>query len=450
MNRRTINAVIIIGVLSIISILMIQVFWINRSIKAQKDAQILQERQDSLNVRQFEESVRVALRNAVEEIGSHHVDSSFLYGAVKQKSSNYFLVDINENLHPYYLEQLLKRTFYEHGITQDFQYGIYDCYNDSIVYGNLIKFTRDSLYAPASDSTVGITSPELSWKRDGHYFTVYFPKILAQSRIDLLVTGSPWLYVAIIVGVVLIFFAFSISVIIKQKRISEVKTDFVNNMTHELKTPIATIGLSSEMLINSDFTDDADRLKRYANVIYKENKRLEQQVERVLNMAKLDRNELGLQIEKVNMHDLIEDTADNFRFNQTIAGGEIELDLKAEFTNVKVDLVHITNVIYNLLDNAVKYTEGKAKVKVSSKNKNKGIEISIEDNGIGIEKEQLKQVFNQFYRVPTGDQHDVKGFGLGLYYVKIIIDKHGGEITAFSKLGQGSTFRFWLPTATKE
>src|SRR5690554_5002879 len=162
MKRRTVNAVIIIGILSIISILMVQVLWINRTIRAQHDAVIIQERQDSLNVRQFEESVRVALRNAVEEIGSYHVDSSDLYGAVQQKSSNYFLVDINENLHPYYLEQVLKRTFYEHNITQDFQYGIYDCYNDSIVYGNLIRFTKDSLYAPASDSISGITSPELS------------------------------------------------------------------------------------------------------------------------------------------------------------------------------------------------------------------------------------------------------------------------------------------------
>lgn len=448
MNRRTINAVIIIGVLSIISILMVQVFWINRTIKAQKDAVTIQERQDSLNIRQFEESVRVALRNTVEEIGSQHVDSSYLYGAVKQKSSNYFLVDINEDLHPYYLEQLLKRTFYEHNITQNFQYGIYDCFNDSIVYGNLIRFSIDSLYAPVSDSAVGVTSPQLRWTRDGHYFTVFFPELLSQPSNDLIVANSPWLYVAFIVGVLLIFFAFSVSVIIKQKRISEVKADFVNNMTHELKTPISTIGLSSEMLMQNDFSKDPEKLKRYAEVIYKENKRLEEQVERVLNMAKLDRNELELRLENVDMHELIGETADNFRFNQTLAGGEIELELLAERSIVHVDLVHLTNVILNLLDNAVKYSEEPAKVKVSSKNRNKGIEISIEDNGIGIEKEQFKQVFDKFYRVPTGDRHDVKGFGLGLYYVKLIIDKHGGKMNVKSKVGHGSTFSFWIPTIT--
>jgi len=286
----------------------------------------------------------------------------------------------------------------------------------------------------------------LRWKRDGHYFTVYFPELLSQPSNDLIVSNSPWLYFAIIVGVLLVFFAFSVSVIIRQKRISEVKSDFVNNMTHELKTPISTIGLSSEMLMDNDFTNDPERLKKYAKVIYKENKRLEQQVERVLNMAKLDRNELELQIEEVNMHELIEDTAENFRFNQTLAGGEIELELIAQRPVVKVDLVHITNVLFNLLDNAVKYSEDTTKVKINSKNVDKGIEIRVEDNGIGIEKEKLKQVFDQFYRVPTGDQHDVKGFGLGLFYMKLIIEKHGGKISAQSKLGQGSSFTFWLPS----
>src|SRR5690554_248920 len=449
MNRRTINAVVIIGVLSIISILMVQVFWIKRTIRAQKDTVVLQERQDSLNVRQFEESVRVALRNTVEEIGSYHVDSSDLYGAVKQKSSNYFLVDINENLHPYYLEQLLKRNFYDHNITQNFQYGIYDCYNDNIVYGNLIRFTRDSLYAPTSDTSIGITSPELTWQRDGHYFTVYFPGLLSQPSQSIIDEKPSLLYLAFIVGMLLVFFAFSVSVIIRQKRISEVKTDFVNNMTHELKTPISTIGLSSELLMSADFSQDPVRLKKYAEVIYKENKRLEQQVERVLNMAKLDRNEMELQISSINIHDLIENTAENFRFNQSLLGGEIRLDLTADEPIVNADEVHITNILFNLLDNAVKYSEEAPHVVVKTENRKMGVSISIQDNGIGIAKDEVKHIFDQFYRVSTGDQHDVKGFGLGLYYVKLIIDKHGGKINVQSKLGEGSIFTIWLPQSIK-
>lgn len=445
MNRKTINTVIIIGVLSIVSILMVQVFWIKRTIRAQKDAVILQERQDSLNLRQFEEKVRIALRNVVEEISTHQADSSDLYGAVKQKSSNYFLVDVNENLHPYYLEQLLKRSFYELNITENFQYGIYDCYNDSIVYGNLIKFTRDSLYAPISDSVAGITSPGLAWKKDGHYFTVFFPNVMAQPSEELIAESSPWIYVSIIVIVLLIFFAFSVSVMIKQKRLSEVKTDFINNMTHELKTPISTIGLSSESLLKNDFSNDPDRLQRYAGIIYKENKRLENQVERVLNMAKLDKNELTLEKEEVSIHEIIEEAADSFRFNQLEKGGEIKLELAATNDLVMVDVVHITNILFNLIDNGVKYSIDDPQILIKTYQENKGINITVMDHGIGIDKENQKYIFEKFYRVPTGNLHDVKGFGLGLYYVKLVIEEHGGTIRVKSKPDEGSSFNIWLP-----
>lgn len=446
MKRKTINAVIAIGVLSILSILIIQVFWIKRTVKAQQDAVLIQERQDSLNLRQFEEQVRVSLRNVVEEISTHHADSSDLYGAVKQKSTNYFLVDINEDLHPYYLEQLLKRNFYDHNITQNFQYGIYDCFNDSIVYGNLIKFSRDSLYAPISDTASGITSPGLEWKKDGHYFTVFFPEVTAQPSDYVVTKSSPWIYLTVIVGLILLFFAFAVSVIIRQKRISEVKTDFINNMTHELKTPISTIGLSSETLLREDFSKDEERLKRYAGIIYKENKRLENQVERVLNIAKLDKNELVLSKEELNIHEIIEEAADSFRFNQFENGGKIDLSLDAENDKVNADPVHITNVFFNLIDNAVKYSKEVPSVTLNSVNDKKGITITISDNGIGIAKENLKHIFEKFYRVPTGNLHDVKGFGLGLYYVKIIIESHDGTINVKSQLGEGTTFKIWLPT----
>ncbi|HLW40181.1 MAG TPA: HAMP domain-containing sensor histidine kinase [Brumimicrobium sp.] len=448
MNRRTINAVIIIGILSIISILFVQVFWIQRTIKAQKDALTIQERQDSLSIRQFEESVRVALRNAVEEIGDYQTDSSDVYGAVKQRSSNYFLVNVNENLHPYYLEQVLKRKFYEHGINESFQYGIYDCYNDSIVYGNLIRFTRDSLYSPINKNGTGITSPALKWEKDGHYFTVYFPNVISQTDEQLLTGKSPWLYLAVVVGLILVFFGFSVSVMIRQKRISEVKTDFVNNMTHELKTPISTIGLSSELLMQADFSQDVERLKRYAEIIFKENKRLEQQVERVLNMAKLDRNQLKLEKENIDIHQLIEEIADDIDFN--CSSGSIQLNLNANRKIVNVDVVHITNILFNLLDNAVKYSEDSPEVLISTYDKDNGIEVSISDSGIGIPKDHISHVFEQFYRVPTGDTHNVKGFGLGLYYVKIIIDSHKGKINVASKVGKGTTFTIWLPKTHKK
>jgi two-component system phosphate regulon sensor histidine kinase PhoR len=445
MNRRNINAVVILGIISLASILLVQMVWIRKTIAMQQTNIAIQEYEDSLNLKQFSEQAHIALRNVLEEISTQHADSSDLYGAVKQVRTNYFAVDVNEELHPYYLETLLKREFYDQSIHQDFQYGIYDCFTDSIVFGNLIKFTKDSLYAPVSDTLNGITSAKLSWKKDGHYFTVYFPNVVAKSIQSLDELISPWIYVTIIVLLVLVFFGYSINVIVRQKRVSEVKTDFINNMTHELKTPISTIGLSSEMLMKSDFSNDPEKLKRYASIIYKENKRLENQVERVLSVAKLDKEELTLTCESMDLHEIIDEARESFEFNQSELGGKLTVELNAELHTIKADAVHLTNVVYNLLDNAVKYCEQKPEITLTTRNEKKGLVLEITDNGIGIKREDLRMIFDKFYRVPTGNVHNVKGFGLGLFYVKLIIDAHKGKIDVKSKPGEGTTFTIWLP-----
>lgn len=445
MNRRTINTVIVLGIISILSILFIQVFWIKRTVKAQQDSIVIQERQDSLNLIQFHQKVKVGLRNVAEEISTAVADSADMYGAVKQISSNFYNVDINEDLHPFYLEQLLKREFYDQGLNEDFQYGIYDCFNDSIVFGNLIKYTVNNDYEPASDTITGITSSKLQWKKDGHYFTVFFPNVIAESIEVNAQDNSPWVYLVVIVLLVLVFFAYSIIVIIKQKRLSEVKTDFINNMTHELKTPISTIGLSSETILREDLSNDRERLQRYASIIYKENKRLENQVERVLNIAKLDKDELKLKKTDIDIHEILEEAKDNFEFNQLKDNGEIQLNLNAKKSLIQADEVHITNVIFNLLDNAIKYCQRAPEIIITTTSTDNTISIEFKDNGIGIKRENLKMIFDKFYRVPTGNLHDVKGFGLGLYYVKLIVSQHNGTIRASSTSGEGTTFRVTIP-----
>jgi len=256
---------------------------------------------------------------------------------------------------------------------------------------------------------------------------------------------SPWIYVTIIVVLVMIFFGYTITVILRQKRLSEVKTDFINNMTHELKTPISTIGLSSEMLMRSDFSNEPEKLQRYASIIYKENKRLENQVERVLNVAKLDKEELTLKKDAIDVHELLAEAKENFDINQLEQGGSIQLDLQAGTPVIHADPVHVTNVVYNLLDNAVKYCDKKPQITVRTSNDKKGLQIEIADNGMGMKREDLKMIFDKFYRVPTGNLHNVKGFGLGLYYVKLIIDSHGGKIDVKSKPGEGTNFSVFLP-----
>lgn len=445
MNRKTVNAVIILGIISIASILFIQIFWIRKTIQAQHVNIELQEKEDSLSLKQFSEHAHIALRNVLEAISDDYADSLDLYGAVTQIRSNYFSVDIAEELHPYYLEQLLKREFYDQSLNQDFQYGIYDCFTDSIVFGNFVRFTKTNGYEPVRDSMNGVTSEKLTWKKDGHYFTVLFPNVKGRPIHAATPLTSPWLYLVAIITLILVFFAFAINVILRQKRLSEIKTDFINNMTHELKTPISTIGLSSELLLRGDFKDDPDRLKRYAEIIYKENKRLENQVERVLNVAKLDKEKLVLKKEKLSLHELILDAKDSFDLNQTDNGGRIILDLKAERDELKLDPVHITNVIYNLLDNAVKYCEQTPQIVISTCIVQNGFQLSISDNGIGMKREDIKLIFDKFYRVPTGNLHNVKGFGLGLYYVKLIVEEHGGKINVKSAVGKGSTFHLWFP-----
>jgi two-component system, OmpR family, phosphate regulon sensor histidine kinase PhoR len=445
MTRKTISTVIILAVISLISILIVQYFWIQTSIATQAKKVEIQEKEDSLDIQHFSETVHISLRNVLQEISTQFSDSSDLYGAVKQIRANYFSVDINEELHPYYLETLLKREFYNQNIHQDFQYGIYDCFTDSIVFGNLIKFTKDSLYAPISDSVLGLTSPKLKWKKDGHYFTVFFPTLKIKSLEAYSPNRSPWIFMFVIIFFVLIFFTFSINVILKQKRLSEIKTDFINNMTHELKTPISTIALSSDVLMKGDFSNNPEKLKRYAGIIYKENKRLENQVERVLNVAKMDKESIQLKKTQVNVHEIIEEIKDNFEFNQFANGGELFVELNAEKFIVDGDLVHLTNVFYNLIDNACKYCEVKPEIHIKTENNSAFLQLTISDNGIGIKRENLSMIFDKFYRVPTGNLHNVKGFGLGLFYVKLIIEQHGGKINVKSTLGKGTSFIIQLP-----
>ena len=444
MTRYSLNTLIFLGLISIAGIMVIQGVWVRKTMELQVKNIAIQEKEDSLNLKEFSEQCHVALRNVLEKINTNLSDSSDLYGAVKQIRTNRFKVDINEELQPFYLETLLKKAFYEQNINQDFVYGIYDCFTDSIVYGNLIKFTKASSYKPSSLDEAGITSENLSIKNDGHYFTVFFPNVEAKS-IEPVRFISPWIYIGVIILLVLVFFAYSLAVIFRQKKLSEIKNDFINNMTHELKTPISTISLSSEMLMRIKKTDDFDKIKRYAGIIFDENKRLESQVERVLNVAKLDKDKLVLNREKVNIQEILVQLSENFALFEKKEDASIKLEIGEGSHEITADPVHITNVIHNLTDNALKYSKKNPSILISTFINKEDIVIQFKDEGIGIKKEHLKSIFDKFYRVPTGNIHDVKGFGLGLYYVKLIVESHNGSIGVNSQYGKGSTFTIRLP-----
>jgi len=425
-----------------LSILIIQLLWVGRTIETQNVSLAIQQKEDSLNLKEFQDHVHRSLMNVLSTIQKRDGDQTDMYGAVRQLSNNHYTVDFNEELQPFYLETLLKKEFYIQNIHRDFYYGIYDCFTDSIVLSNRVRYKKDSIYVTDA-STDEITPEKLNLTKDGHYFTVYFPN-LELGEIEPQNDYSPWIYLTLMLVVIATFFAFSITVIMRQYRLAEVKTDFINNMTHELKTPISTISLSAEMMMRlPEIT--AEQVQKYASIIYKENKRLEHQVERVLNVAKLDKDQVVLNKDQFDVNELLDEVKENFELHHFEKGGVIHIELNADNHIIQADAVHLTNVIYNLLENAVKYCESVPNITIQTRNDKQGIWIEIEDNGIGIKKENLSLIFDKFYRVPTGNLHNVKGFGLGLYYVRLIVDAHGGKVNVKSTPGKGTTFSLFFP-----
>jgi len=245
-------------------------------------------------------------------------------------------------------------------------------------------------------------------------------------------------------------FAYTIYIIFRQKKISEIKTDFINNMTHEFKTPVATIMIASDALKDPEILEDKQRVNRLANIIYDENVRLGNHIERVLNLAKIDKGDLKLNFKSVEMNDLISAIADSLMLQFQKKDAKVELQLEASRDVVQGDELHLSNIIFNLIDNALKYSKEQPEIKISTFNSGKNLVIKVKDNGIGMNKDQLSKIFEQFYRIPTGNLHDVKGFGLGLSYVDNIVKRHHGNIRVRSEKDKGSEFEIIFPTEAKD
>ena len=256
-----------------------------------------------------------------------------------------------------------------------------------------------------------------------------------------------WFILGAILFTIIITTAFFITVrtLLKQKKLSEIKSDFINNMTHEFKTPLATISLAVDALKNEKVSGDKEKSSYFTGIIKEENKRMNKQVETILQAALLDKNEVQLNMKRLLAHEIIINVLNNINLQVEEKGGKIDVELEAENDLIMADEVHFTNVVNNLLDNAVKYSKENLHIKLSTKNAGNHLKIKIEDNGIGMNKETLHRIFEKFYRAHTGNVHNVKGFGLGLSYVKTMIDAHHGTIKAESVLGKGSCFIISLP-----
>jgi len=275
-----------------------------------------------------------------------------------------------------------------------------------------------------------------------YFLYIYFPNEFSY----IYRSSSILIFISLLLTLTIIIIIFStIYIILRQKRLSEIKTDFINNMTHELKTPISTISLASQMLYDPNIPIENKNIKSIASIIMDESRRLSQQVEKVLQMAVFEKSKIKLKIKNVNIHEVIDQVINNMDIQIKNKKGRIFKELNASLHIIKADEMHITNILINLIDNAIKYCDKELHIIISTENTKNGIIISIKDNGIGISKENQAKIFEQFYRVPTGNIHTVKGFGLGLNYVKKIVDEHRGKITLDSKLGEGSNFKIFLP-----
>ena len=416
MSRRTIIIVIALAIISLGIVIAGQVFWVRKAYALQEE--------------QFNRRAFVAISEVVQTIRIMNRDSAATE-PVRQVSNNYFIANINDTPQPYLLENLLKAEFQRSHLLEDFEYGIYDCFNDSIVFGSKISFK------PGIERTQAKQIHKLeNFEPDGHYFGVVFPNkssfILQQ--LDF------WMYSSIVILLIVIFFSYTVHVMLKQKRLSEIRTDFVNNMTHELKTPISTIGLSADAIQGALSNADTERVRSYVDIIKNENSRLKSQVERVLQIASLSPKKVALQNQEIDMHSLLQSAAQTFQMQIQDDDGSIKTTFQAQQFRIKGDSVHITNVVYNLIDNAVKYTTLTPHIQIRTTWKSGWLRIEFEDNGIGIDRENQKMIFEKFYRVPTGNLHSVRGYGLGLFYVKTIVEAHKGKINLISEPEKGSTF----------
>jgi two-component system, OmpR family, phosphate regulon sensor histidine kinase PhoR len=236
---------------------------------------------------------------------------------------------------------------------------------------------------------------------------------------------------------------------LRQSRVDEIKNDFISNMTHELKTPISTISLAGEMLSDKSIMKTPEAVDRYVGMIRQENMRLSTLVESILQTSILEKGKFQLKKVSVNIHDIIKQGLENNRMILDQKKGGMKLELNATNFVIQGDKTHLTNIIYNLMDNAIKYSKEHPQIVILTENNNQNLKIAVKDNGIGIPKEHLKKIFDKFYRVPTGNVHNVKGFGLGLSYVKAIVEKHQGEVWAESEFGKGSTIFVILPIDCK-
>ncbi len=471
MTKRTIQYIIVLMSIALLGIAMIQYFWLKRSI--------------DLNAKNFDDKVTLAidrikyrLEQDAKDLGkySSELQSSLKLGKESNSAespgvnffdrrkrdqilSNLIFLKPQEALNNIDLVSLDRYVNAELGSKQiglKYDYGIYSVEESDYIIMNgkfnvLVKNDDESSESGIVRNLNRRMYEQSLYSEDGISPVAYLRLFFPRRNSFLIATILPSLFSSIVFTSMILFcFVYTINIILTQKKISLMKTDFINNMTHEFKTPIATISLAADSINNPMVSSKPELIRRYANIIKEENERMLNQVEKVLRIAKVDKKDFELHLDEVDINQVVAAAADLAEFKVSSREGSVVRSLAATKPLILADENHVSNIVHNLLDNAEKYSLEKPFINIGTKNVKKGVEVTISDRGIGMHKDELKRIFEKFYRVSTGNVHDVKGFGLGLSYVKAMVDAHKGKVDVQSELGKGSTFTVFLPFDPKK
>lgn len=416
MKINKLNLIILLGLTAIIGILVAQLLWTKQAF--------------NLEEKKFSQKAHIALLEVAKKLyeGTNHELPS--ESPVQKVSNDYYIVNIDNDFEPKILEYYLTQEFEKINLQTDFEYAMYNCHSDEMVYGNYVSFSeksnaKHSVYFPKHKNLV-------------YYFAIRFPNETSYLFSSL----RFWFVLSLALIVILLVYVYSIFTILQQKKYSELQRDFINNMTHEFKTPLSSILLASHYLKKQDAIKTDEKLEKYTQIIIDQSGKLNDHIGKILNIAKSDNAPLSLELSEVDVNQTVNQVIDNIQLKHENLTVKVEAD--APFT-IKADAFHFTNLVYNLIDNSVKYCENIPEITIRISKENNQLKMAFTDNGIGIPEKKLAFIFDRFYRIPSTKSNEVNGFGLGLYYVKKICTLHRWKIAAKNNPDGGITITLLIP-----
>jgi len=414
MKIKKLNIIITLGFIAIIGILIAQLLWTRQAY--------------NLEDKKFNQKVNIALLEVAKKLSGDK--TSFTENPVQTIANDYYVVNINNEFHPVVLEHYLRTEFTRFQVNTDYVYALYNCHSDKMMYGRYISKNQEE----PSDKVINFPKH----KNLIYYFSIRFP----DKTTYLISSLRFWYVLTAALIIILLVYVYSIYTIIQQKKFSELQRDFINNMTHEFKTPLSSILLASESLSKQPIIQENSRLQTYTSVIINQSYKLNSHIEKILNIAKNDSSGLSLKPQKIILLPFIQEIADTIR--QKNENMTIDIEIESQLF-VIADEFHFTNIVYNILDNSVKYCETQPTVRISAYKDSKGLYLKFKDNGMGIPSKNIPHIFEKFYRVPNKKNEEVNGFGLGLFYVKKVVQQHNWKISVENNADKGITITLFFP-----